>query len=282
VLSHNICIGQDEATLVRVYVADLEAAETAALPDANKSCEFLLIYLKNHQQSLGTFVEIAHGHLRAKIGVVNIEDESFIVQSAVSEGLVEQRDQQSGYALRLTLKGRGLYEKVQKKASGKSLSSANTSTNEIARANNGGCIRDVFISHASEDKEDIARPLAEELGHRKLAVWFDEYEIKWGDSLRERIDEGLANSRFGIVILSPHFFAEKWPKMELDGLFAREEGGTKVILPIWHNVTKEDVAGSIPTLAGRLALETNRRSIPEIVDELMQLLRSDPSRESRS
>ena len=64
---------------------------------------------------------------------------------------------------------------------------------------------DVFISHASEDKEAIARPLAEALEGRGLLVWFDEFTLAVGDSLRRSIDHGLANSRFGIVILSPFF-----------------------------------------------------------------------------
>jgi hypothetical protein len=57
--------------------------------------------------------------------------------------------------------------------------------------------RDCFICHASEDKEEVARPLAESLRERGYAVWFDEFELDVGDSLREAIDQGLATSRFG-------------------------------------------------------------------------------------
>jgi len=69
--------------------------------------------------------------------------------------------------------------------------------------------RDVFISHASEDKASIARPLTDALIVAGFSAWFDEYELKIGDSLRGKIDEGLKNSRYGIVILSKSFFSPK-------------------------------------------------------------------------
>src|SRR5690349_18227727 len=97
---------------------------------------------------------------------------------------------------------------------------------------------DVFISHASEDKDAVARPLAEALTKGGARVWLDEHELKLGDSLTGKIDHGLARSRFGVVILSDHFFAKKWPRAELAGLRAMEEDGKKVILPIWHGVDK--------------------------------------------
>ena len=93
---------------------------------------------------------------------------------------------------------------------------------------------DFLISHASEDKEAIARPLAEALRSKGKKVWYDDFSLKVGDSLRESIDYGLAHSSFGIVILSPRFFEKHWPNKELDGLAAREVNGAKVILPVWH------------------------------------------------
>ncbi|HUW33009.1 MAG TPA: toll/interleukin-1 receptor domain-containing protein, partial [Planctomycetota bacterium] len=72
---------------------------------------------------------------------------------------------------------------------------------------------DAFISYASEDKGYV-HPLARELTKLRFRVWYDEFELAVGDSLRRSIDKGLANSRFGIVILSPHFFAKEWPQRE--------------------------------------------------------------------
>jgi hypothetical protein len=111
---------------------------------------------------------------------------------------------------------------------------------------------DVFISHASEDKDAIARPLADALQVRGLRVWYADFSLKVGDSLRKSIDHGLAHSKFGVVILSNHFFAKHWPTQELNGLATREVNGKKVILPVWHGVTFEDVRQYSPTLADRV------------------------------
>lgn len=61
---------------------------------------------------------------------------------------------------------------------------------------------DVFISHAAEDKDAVVRPLALSLQQRGLSVWYDEFELRVGDSLRRKIDSGIARSRFGIVVSS--------------------------------------------------------------------------------
>jgi len=116
---------------------------------------------------------------------------------------------------------------------------------------------DVFISHASEDKEDFVRPLAEALRTCGLSVWFDEFTLTLGDSLRCKIDSGLARSRFGVVILSPSFLGKDWPQKELDGLLAREINGTKVILPVWHNISSNEILSYSPMLADRLATQSS-------------------------
>ena len=130
---------------------------------------------------------------------------------------------------------------------------------------------DVFISHAWEDKEDVARPLAEALRRKGLRVWYDEFTLTLGDSLRRSIDRGLAQSRYGVVILSPHFFAKEWPQKELDGLVAREVSSGKIILPVWHNVTWEDVRRFSPTLADKLAVST-AKGLDAVVEEILRAL----------
>jgi hypothetical protein len=116
---------------------------------------------------------------------------------------------------------------------------------------------DVFISHASEDKLAVTVPLAEVLQRAGLRVWLDRQELRIGDSLHEKINEGLANSRFGIVVLSPSFLAKGWPRNELDGLLAIEDAvGTKIILPVWHQIDKALLAKHSPILADRLAADT--------------------------
>lgn len=130
---------------------------------------------------------------------------------------------------------------------------------------------DIFISHASEDKDVVVRPLAEQLRQRGLRVWMDETEIKLGDSLRRSIDRGLSKSRYGLVVLSPDFLRKEWPQKELDGLVAREDGAEKVILPVWHNVTRAEVVNFSPPLADKLAVLTSK-GLPHIVDEILKVL----------
>lgn len=128
---------------------------------------------------------------------------------------------------------------------------------------------DVFISHASEDKEPFVRGLAEKLATAGLVVWYDEFSLGWGDSLRRKIDQGLASSRFGVVVLSENFFKKEWPQRELDGLVQREISGHTRILPIWHKVSKDEVAQFSPTLADKLALNTSLLTVDEIVERLV-------------
>lgn len=131
---------------------------------------------------------------------------------------------------------------------------------------------DAFICHASEDKSAVVKPLARELSRMGFAIWYDEFELRVGDSLRRSIDRGLAKSRFGIVILSKHFFAKEWPQYELDGLTAREIKGRKVILPVWHGVNRAQVLKRSPALADRVALDTNKQSIRKIADAIGHVL----------
>jgi hypothetical protein len=115
---------------------------------------------------------------------------------------------------------------------------------------------DVFISHASEDKMEVAYPLSELLVSSGFKVWLDEAEIFIGDSLRAKIDAGLSHSQFGVIILSHNFFLKDWPKSELDGLLSKEIGGQKVILPVWHKITYKEIMQYSPILAGRMATNT--------------------------
>lgn len=112
---------------------------------------------------------------------------------------------------------------------------------------------DFFISHASEDKDDFARDLADSLRSEGYRVWYDEYSLKIGDSLCASIDEGLRSSAFGIVLLSPAFFKKKWTRRELGALVSLDAR----ILPVWHNVTAADVAGFSPILADLFAVSSS-------------------------
>jgi hypothetical protein len=112
---------------------------------------------------------------------------------------------------------------------------------------------DVFISHASEDKTTVARPLAAALEAAGLRVWIDEAQLKIGDSLRQKLDEGLSQSRFGVVVLSPAFFAKQWPQRELGAILARPDA----VLPVWHGLGPSDLATVSPLLADVVAASTS-------------------------
>jgi hypothetical protein len=136
---------------------------------------------------------------------------------------------------------------------------------------------DVFISYAHEDKDEVARPLAQILEASGYTVWYDEYSLQLGDSLNQEINRGLAGCTYGVVILSPWFFAREWPRRELDGLVVRETTEKrKRILPVWHGVTVDDVARYSPILASRLAISTGA-GLRVVSDAIVQVLadRSD-------
>lgn len=117
---------------------------------------------------------------------------------------------------------------------------------------------DVFISHASEDKDDFVRLLANTLRSHHVEVWYDEFSLRPGDGLRKSIDHGLAQSRYGIVVLSPSFFGKAWPEWELNGIVARHlSGADAVLLPVWHNVSKSVVEEYSPSLADVVAVPSN-------------------------
>jgi len=130
----------------------------------------------------------------------------------------------------------------------------------------------VFVSHAWEDKEDFVRPFVNALVAEGLSVWYDEFELKVGDSLRRSIDNGLKNSKYGIVVLSEHFFRKEWPQKELDGLFAKEVNGEKVILPLWHKISKNEVLNYSPMIADIKALNTSDFTFEELAKEIAKVI----------
>jgi len=143
---------------------------------------------------------------------------------------------------------------------------------------------DVFISHASEDKDTVARPLASALKKAGMRVWLDEHELKLGDSLSGKIDHGLASSAFGVVIMSPTFFSKRWPKAELAGLRAIQEDGQKRILPVWHQIDKATVAKNSPVIADLLAASTSEgieKVAQAIIDEVFRPGSTNPSSTAR-
>ena len=135
---------------------------------------------------------------------------------------------------------------------------------------------DVFVSHAWEDKGSFVNEFVDDLRALGISVWYDTSDIKWGDSMRQKIDDGLKKSRFGVVVLSPDYIAEGkyWTKAELDGLFQLESVNGKILLPIWHGLTKQNVLDFSPILANKKAMSTAMMTAKEIALELKSLLDS--------
>lgn len=133
---------------------------------------------------------------------------------------------------------------------------------------------DVFISHASEDKDSVVRPLALALKEKGGNVWYDEFELKIGDSLRRKIDQGLSKSKFGIVVISRSFIKKGWTNYELDGLMTKAISGQQILLPIWHDITKQEVIDYSPSLADKVARNTSQETVEEIASEVAELIHS--------
>jgi len=134
---------------------------------------------------------------------------------------------------------------------------------------------DVFICHASEDKDSLVKPLASSLVRLGLSVWYDEYTLHIGDSLSASIDKGLSNSRFGLVVISQNFIRKPWPNYELRGLVNREVEQDQVLLPIWLGVNHKQVSDFSPTLADKISLIADDKCVQDIAIKLVRKIRPD-------
>lgn len=106
---------------------------------------------------------------------------------------------------------------------------------------------EIFISHASEDKNTVAIPLADTLERAGLSVWIDYRELRIGDDLHGRINEGLASCRMGVVLLSHAFLAKNWPLAELSALALNDRLFVVVV-----DISRDELARKQPLLAGKV------------------------------
>ncbi|MBQ9040026.1 MAG: toll/interleukin-1 receptor domain-containing protein [Clostridia bacterium] len=135
---------------------------------------------------------------------------------------------------------------------------------------------DLFISHASEDKETLVRPLAQTLMRRGVAVWYDEFSMKAGDSLIACIEDGLHESNYGLIVISPDFLKKNWTEYELRSLITKqvESGNQKKIIPVWHNVTKADVQAKSYYIADLLAL-SSVDGVETLAERILEIVRPE-------
>ncbi|MEJ9227720.1 TIR domain-containing protein [Priestia aryabhattai] len=132
---------------------------------------------------------------------------------------------------------------------------------------------DVFISHASEDKVSFVEPLARAMQDAGIRTWYDSDQIGWGESIRQSVDKGLIKSKFCMIILSQNFLDKYWTNYELNGIFQKDSTTlNSIILPIWHNITRDEIQRRNLALTDMLALNTSIHSTEEIVDAVRNLL----------
>jgi hypothetical protein len=132
-----------------------------------------------------------------------------------------------------------------------------------------------FISHDSRDKKEVAEPIAIGLQTRMCPVWYDEYSLKVGDSLRESIERGIKDARTCIVVLSQNFFSNNgWTKAEFDSIYTREIIEKKrVMLPVWHGVDQRQVYDYSLRLADRFGVNT-ALGIDAVVEKLHRAIKA--------
>ena len=140
---------------------------------------------------------------------------------------------------------------------------------------------DIFISHASEDKDEIVRPLATILEKLSVCVWYDEFSLQLGDSLSASIDKGLQESRYGLLVLSKAFMSKNWTDYEYRSLLTRQNRGEKVILPLWYGIDADEVKKYSLYLAGIKALSITKETLGKAVDAILQVVRPDIWKELR-
>ena len=132
-------------------------------------------------------------------------------------------------------------------------------------------LRDTFLCHAWDDRQGAAKELHDHLESRSVSVWFSEKDIVLGASLLREIDKGLANSRVGIVLVTPAFLrrveAEGIADKELSALLARD-----LLVPIVHDTTYEALREVSPLLGSRSGLSTAEEPMADIAVKLAELV----------
>lgn len=140
---------------------------------------------------------------------------------------------------------------------------------------------DIFISHASEDKDAIVRPMAIILERMGVRVWYDEFALKLGDSLSASIDKGLLDSKYGLVVLSKAFLKKNWTDYEFRSLLSKQVDGERVILPLWYDITKDEIKNYSLYLTDIKALPLSIESLKVVIPAIVKVVRPDIWQEMR-
>lgn len=124
---------------------------------------------------------------------------------------------------------------------------------------------DVFISHANKDKDELIEDLYQSLKLLGVNIFYDKESLEWGDNWKNRILNGTQNAEFAIIVISSNFFDREWTERELNEFLNRQNrNGQKLILPILHNITAEQLKEKYPSVADIQAISSNKYSCDQI------------------
>jgi hypothetical protein len=138
-------------------------------------------------------------------------------------------------------------------------------------------MRDIFICHAGEDKDEVVRPMVEAFSQAGISCWYDEAEIQWGDSITKKVNEGLATSMYVVVVFSSAFVQNNWPQRELNAVLNQEAstGEVKVLpLLVGSEEEKRQILKQFPLLNDKRYLPWDG-DLRSIVNALLSRLRPE-------
>ncbi len=124
---------------------------------------------------------------------------------------------------------------------------------------------DAFISHANKDKENFVDELYQSLEKLGISIFYDQKSLEWGDNWKDRILNGTKKAEFAIIVISENFFDREWTERELSEFLNRQsKNGQKLILPIIHNITTEELKNKYPNIADIQAIDSKKYTCDEI------------------
>ncbi|WP_172460881.1 toll/interleukin-1 receptor domain-containing protein [Priestia endophytica] len=232
-------------------------------------------------KNISTFKSAQREYQSATAAVQKAKDEEAKLSKKVAEKAKRLSGKQNDLS-KAQAKEREKHQKEFKKLQEKAISIQATQVQQQLNSINKSDLEekeyDVFISHASEDKESFVEPLTKALKSAGINTWYDAEQIGWGKSIRQSIDNGLIKSKFCIIILSQNFLDKYWTNYELNGIFQKDSyTQDSIILPIWHNVTRDEIQKRNLTLTDILALNTSIHSTEDIVNAMLNLLKLSES-----
>jgi TIR domain. len=124
---------------------------------------------------------------------------------------------------------------------------------------------DVFISHANRDKEDMVEALYQSIKRLGISIFYDKESLEWGDEWKKQIIEGTDRAEFAIIVISKNFFDREWTERELKEFLNRQNrNGQKIILPILHNITVEQLKEKYPSIADIQTIDSSKYNCDQI------------------